>query len=161
MAMMPLAVMFPARNRLISGLARAVVVVEANERSGALITARHAGEQGRSVLAVPGPVDSPASAGTHALLRQGAILARSAQDVLEEVRGVAAVAEKRSLPQAPPMSLDDGQKRIWDFLADRPRHLDEMAQQLDLNVPQLSGTLLTMEMKKLVRRLPGNRYERC
>jgi DNA processing protein len=156
----PLPVMFPARNRLISGLSRAVVIVEANEKSGALITAKHAAEQGRTVLAVPGPVDSPASAGTNALLRQGAILARSADDILEEVRGIAVTSQKVAA-KTPPAALDDGQQKIWDFLADQPRHLDEMAQQLGMNVPQLSVALLTMEMKRVVRRLPGNRYERC
>src|SRR4029077_5708545 len=76
MAMEPLAGMFPARNRIISGLCRAVVIVEAAQRSGALITASHAGEQGRPVFAVPGPVDSAASAGSHELIRKGAILCR-------------------------------------------------------------------------------------
>src|SRR5437867_9368839 len=84
MAMEPLAHLFPPRNRLISGLAQGVVIVEAAERSGALITARQAAEQGRTVFAVPGPVDSPASAGTHMLIRQGAILVRGVEDLIEE-----------------------------------------------------------------------------
>src|SRR5438094_6849675 len=79
----PLPGMFPPRNRIISGLSRAVVVVEAAERSGTLITARHAAEQGREVFAVPGPVDSPASAGCLHLIREGAILARHVDDILE------------------------------------------------------------------------------
>ena len=157
MAMEPMAGMFPARNRIISGLSRAVVIVEAAERSGALITASHAAEQGRSVLAVPGQVDSPASGGTNALIRKGAILVRGVEDILEELDGI------RAAPMPPPpapTSLDDGQRRLWDFLADQPRHLDEMAQKLGLSVPELSGMLLTLEMKRIVRRLPGNRYER-
>src|SRR4029450_4275023 len=81
--------MFPARNRIISGLCRAVVIVEANERSGALITATHAAEQGREVFAVPGPVDSPASAGCLELIRKGARLVRSVDDFLDDVRGIA------------------------------------------------------------------------
>jgi DNA processing protein len=159
MEMEPMAHMFPARNRIISGLARAVIIVEANEKSGALITASHAGDQGRTVMALPGPVDSPASAGTHALIRKGAILVRSAQDVLEELDGVAAVASASAAP-APPPGLEDGQRRIWEFLAEQPRHLDEMAQQLGMAVPELSTALMVLEMKKIVRRLPGNRYER-
>jgi DNA processing protein len=156
----PLAGMFPARNRIISGLSRGVVIIEAAEESGTLITARHAGEQGRVVFAVPGPVDSPTSAGTNALIREGAVLVRGAEDVIEELEGVRAPAPAVQ-PAAPRPELDEVQRRLWDFLAEAPRHLDEMAQRLALPVPQLSGALLTMEMKKLVRRLPGNRYERC
>src|SRR5207237_9179565 len=84
----PMAGMFPARNRLISGLSRGVVIVEAAERSGALITAEHAAEQGKPVFAVPGPLDSPASAGVHQLVRKGAILIRGVEDILEELDGV-------------------------------------------------------------------------
>jgi DNA processing protein len=156
----PLAPLFPARNRIISGLAQAVVVVEAAERSGALITARHAAEQGRTALAVPGPVDGDASGGTNRLIRQGAILCRGVEDVLEELEGVRDTTGP-SVPAAPPPGLDETQQRVWEFLAGSPRHLDEMVQQLSLPVPQLTGALLLMEMKKTVRRLPGNRYERC
>jgi DNA processing protein len=112
MGMEPMAGMFPARNRLISGLSRGVVIIEAAERSGALITASHAAEQGRPVFAVPGPVDSPASAGTHQLVRKGAILIRGIEDILEELQGIRpAAAPARSQP---PPSLDDFQRRIWD-----------------------------------------------
>jgi DNA processing protein len=166
MLMEPLAGMFPARNRIISGLAQAVVVVEAAEKSGALITAHHAVEQGRSVLAVPGSVENATSGGTNALIRQGAVLCRDVEDILEEIQGPRAPTageSGRPTPRAsaPPPGLDDVQRRIWDFLADQPRHLDEMAQQLGLTVPPLAGALLVLEMKKAVRRLPGNRYERC
>jgi DNA processing protein len=156
----PLAPLFPARNRLISGLSRGVVIVEANERSGALITASHAAEQGRPAFAVPGPVDNPASAGCHGLIRKGAVLVRGVEDVLEELEGVAVVAGPAAAVGAPP-GLNDVQRRIWDFLAEQPRHLDEMVQQLAMTVPQLAACLLTLEMKRVVRRLPGNRYERC
>jgi DNA processing protein len=156
----PLAPLFPARNRIISGLARGVVLVEAAERSGALITARHAAEQGRSAFAVPGPVDSEASGGTNGLIRQGAVLVRSVEDVLEELEGVSAVAQPPAAA-APPPGLDEGQRRVWEFLAGQTRHLDEIAQQLGMGVPQLTGALMMLEMKKAVRRLPGNRYERC
>jgi DNA processing protein len=162
MPMEPLAVMFPARNRIISGLSRAVVIIEAAEKSGALITARHAAEQGRVVFAVPGPVDSPASSGTNALIRNGAILVRSVDDILEELDGVAPLVEKpqQPAPANPPAGLDLVQQRIWEFLADGPRHGDELAQQLGLSVPQIAGALLGLEMRKAIRRLPGNRYER-
>ena len=92
MKMEPLAGMFPARNRIICGISRALVVVEAGDRSGALISARHAGEQGRDVFVVPGPVDSIASAGSLQLLRDGARLVRGAKDVLEDLEGVMALS---------------------------------------------------------------------
>src|SRR5207249_4598081 len=134
------------------------------------ITAAHAAEQGRSGLAVPGPVDAPPSGGTNALIRQGAVLCRGIDDVLEELQGVSAIATAAKASAAaaqappavsgPPPWLDETQRRVWDFLVSGPRHLDEMVQQLGIAVAQLSGMLLTMEMKKAVRRLPGNRYER-
>jgi DNA processing protein len=159
MDMEPMAGMFPARNRLISGLSRGVVIVEAAERSGALITARHAAEQGRHVFAVPGPIDSPASAGAHALLRQGATLVRGVEDILEELDGIAQLVPEA--PAAAPPELDPTQRKVWDALAGRPRHIDEIAQELNCPVGQLSSILLTLEMRKVVRRLPGNSYERC
>jgi DNA processing protein len=158
MAMMPLAVMFPARNRLISGLSRAVVVVEAAEKSGALITARHAADQGKTVFAVPGPIDSAASGGAHRLLREGAILARGVEDIVEELEGVS--SSQQPLQPAMPADLDHIQKRIWEYLAEQPRHFDELARQLRTEIPELSRALMHLEMKKVVRRLPGNLYER-
>jgi DNA processing protein len=164
MRMEPMAGMFPARNRIISGLARAVVIVEAGARSGALITASHAGEQGRSVLAVPGPVDSQASAGTNALIRKGAVLCRSADDVLEELKAtapfVAPSVEAAPFP-APPPDLDQNQQRVWQALAGSPQHIDDLARRLGLAVAELGRLLMLLEMKRAVRRLPGNRYERC
>lgn len=159
MRMEPLAVLFPGRNRLISGLSRAVIVVEAADRSGALITAREAGEQGRAVFAVPGPVDSPTSRGTHELIRKGAVLVRDAEDVLEELEGVRA-GPAAAPPAGPPPGMDDRERRVWEFLAGEPRHMDEVARGLGLSVPEAAGTLMALEMKKAVRRLPGNRYER-
>ncbi|HYV37604.1 MAG TPA: DNA-processing protein DprA [Gemmataceae bacterium] len=155
----PLPTMFPARNRIISGLSRAVVLVEAAEKSGALITAKHAVEQGRPVFAMPGPVEGGSSGGTNALIRQGAILCRGAVDVLEELDGLAGMRPAADKP--PPPALDAVEQRLWDFLASEPKHLDDIVQTLGLSVPKLSGMLLTLEMKKIVRRLPGNRYERA
>src|SRR5207237_819265 len=122
----PLPGMFPPRNRIISGLARAVVVVEASERSGTLITARHAAEQGRDVFAVPGPVDSPTSAGCLNLLRSGAMLARTADDVLESLAKsdpatpAARPGTKTAPPPAPPSpppEMTPVGRRVWEFLA--------------------------------------------
>ena len=164
----PMAPLFPARNRIISALSKVVVIVEAAEKSGALITATHAAEQGRTVLAVPGPADATTSGGCHALIRDGAVLCRGADDVLEELHGVSAMAQAakaaasgQAAPTGPPPGLDETQRRLWDFLAAGTRSVDEMAQQLGIAMPQLSTSLMMMEMKKAVRRLPGNRYERC
>ena len=93
------------------------------------------------------------------MIREGAILVRNAADIIEELEG--GLRETSPAPRPPPPDLDDVQRRLWDFLAEGARHLDEMAQRLGLPIPQLSGALLTLEMKRVVRRLPGNRYERC
>jgi DNA processing protein len=167
MSQEPLAAMFPARNRIISGLSRVVVLVEAAQKSGALIIASHAAEQGRPVLAVPGSVESAASGGTHELIRKGAILCRGVEDVLEELHGVSAVmrsevvASAAPVPATPPAGLDEVQMRVWELLDGQPRHLDELVQRLSLSVPQLTGVLFKLELRKIVRRLAGNRYERC
>jgi DNA processing protein len=166
MAQEPLPGLFPARNRLISGLSRVVVIVEAGEGSGALHTAHHAAEQGRTVMAVPGPADAEASAGCNALIRDGAVLCRGADDVLEELHGVSTVSQAAKsaalapVDKAPPPSLTDEQRRVWDFLAGGVRTVDELAQNLGLTSQQLGAALMMMEMKRVVRRLPGNRYER-
>lgn len=164
--------MFPARNRIISGMSRAVVIVEANAKSGALITAEHALEQGREVFAVPGNVDSAASAGCLELIRKGAKLVRSAEDVLEDLRGLSLPVEPpggvkrkpaaepaRVDPPPPPPVLEPEHQRVWDALA-TVRHGDDLARELGLPVSELAKLLMKMEMKRLIRRLPGNQYER-
>ncbi|MFO0823405.1 MAG: DNA-processing protein DprA [Gemmataceae bacterium] len=165
-------------------LSRAVIVVEANARSGALITARHAAEQGREVYAVPGRVDDPASAGCLELIRGGARLVCSADDVIEDLKGISAVdysamESGRRQPTVPrpareqtadigrptepapalAATLDPIQQRVFDAVATR-KHADELTRELGLSVADLTRTLMQLEMKKLVRRQPGNFYER-
>jgi len=122
------------------------------------------------VMAVPGAVDNPASGGCNALIRDGAVLVRDADDILAELNGVSAqaVAQKAAettpapaAPSGPPPGLDANQTRIWVSLEGGAKTFDELVQQLGIAVPQLSGTLMMLEMKKVVRRLPGNRYERA
>jgi len=160
MRMEPMAGMFPARNRIISGLSRAVVIIEAAERSGALITATHAAEQGRPVMAVPGPVDGLASGGTNALIRKGAVLVRGVEDILEEVEGVSRKTSTPSQAASVPSGMDSLQTRIWEALADGPCPLDLLVPKLGIPLAQLTGPLFALELKKAVRRLTGNRYER-
>ncbi len=167
MRMEPMAGMFPARNRIISGLSQAIVVVEAAERSGALITAEHAAEQGREVFAIPGTVDSPYSGGTLKLLRQGAKLARHAGDILEDLHwpapqtpGGAGAAPAVTRNDNPPPALEPTDKLIWEFLGERPRTVDEIAQKLAKPIGELSGILMKLELTRIIRRLPGNVYER-
>jgi len=179
MGMAPQPGLFPGRNRIISGLSRAVVVVEADSRSGALITARHAAEQGREVFAVPGPVDAPSSAGCLALIRSGARLVRSADDVIEDLNGIApplpaappAASPSRPRSQPPasaasarpeppdPSRLTDEERQVYDTLSQR-RHGDELVRLTGLAVSELTRVLMRLELKKVVRRLPGNFYER-
>ncbi len=167
--------MFPARNRVISGLSRGVVIVEANARSGALITATHAAEQGRDVYAVPGAVDSPASAGCLELLRTGVRLVRSADDILEDLAGIMGTGPAPAklpprptttlfdapppAPSGPPPGLDGDLSRVWAALAGT-KHADELSRELAIPPGELAGVLLRLEMKKAVRRLPGNQWER-
>jgi DNA processing protein len=158
--MEPMAGMFPARNRLISGMSQAVIVVEAAARSGALITATHAAEQGRPVMACPGPVDSLASEGTNALIRKGAVLVRGIDDVLEELEGVKPLPSSKPIA-APAPKLEGIHKQVWELLGDKPRHIDDLVESSKLPLQQIAGTLVLLEMKKHLKRLPGNYYERA
>src|SRR5262249_39024577 len=151
---------FPARNRIISGLSRVVVILQAPVDSGALLTAEHAAEQGRTVMPVPGPIDSDRHAGCHRLIRDGAALCRGVEDVLEELDGVSAVAAKAKEEKKDP-ELEGVQRQVWDYLGEGPRAGDEIARYLGLAVPQVSGVLMTMEMNRVVRRLVGDRHRRA
>ena len=141
-----------------------MIVIVQRRRQRALITAEHAAEQGRTVMAVPGPIDEEACSGCNALIRDGAVLCRGVDDVLEELDGVSAVAARPcggGRFGAPPAGLDETQQRVWEALGDGSRSIDELTQKLGLAAPALSGMLLMMQMKKVLRQLPGNRYERC
>ncbi len=146
---------FPMRNRLVSGLARALVVVEAAARSGALITADAALEQGREVFAVPGPVTAPTSAGTNGLIRQGARLAEGARDVLEGTPGLAGRLPAGP-PAAPPPATTEGERRILAGLAAGPRQADEIARLAGAPAAECAALLTALEVKGLVRPHPGN-----
>lgn len=147
----PLPHHFPLRNRLISGLALAVVVVEARERSGSLITAQHAADQGRDVFAVPGPISAPTSAGPNQLLRDGAGIVLSAEDVLGELRRTGGLPLPSHRPPDPMSSDDPGfteeGRRIVQELVREPSTRDHLALRLGLRPEQLAVDLLELEME--------------
>ncbi len=152
---------FPRRNRIISGLSRGVLVVEAAVESGSLITARLAGEQGREVFAIPGSIHSPQSRGCHRLIRQGAKLVETAQDILEEL-GNSLHTDQRSsevIASATP-EADDPARQILDLAGFDPITFDELAGRAGLTADALSVILLRLELDGRVSSLPGGRYQR-
>jgi DNA processing protein len=153
---------FPRRNRLISGLALGVLVVEAAPQSGSLITARLAGEQGREVFAIPGSIHSPLSKGCHQLIRQGAKLVESAEDILEELRGSWAPVRAPGVNHGDTPVVDpaSGEAALLSLMDTTPASLDELAGRSGLTVDRLSAILLTLELEGHVATLPGGRYQR-
>lgn len=161
-----LAANFPKRNRLIAGLSRGVLVVEAAVQSGSLITARLAAEQGKEVFAIPGSIHSPQSRGCHALLKQGAKLVESAQDVLEEFAwSLAANAKGYAAPaQTSQEGADEGlasaEATLLSNLGFDPVSLDALIARTGMDAASLQVQLLTLELAGKVSRLPGSLFQR-
>ncbi|SDM11664.1 DNA protecting protein DprA [Oryzisolibacter propanilivorax] len=153
----PLPAHFPQRNRIISGLSQGTLVVEAALASGSLITARLAAEQGREVFAIPGSVHAPQSRGCHALIRDGAKLVESAQDVLEELRLPAAPAPQPPAGAAAASGADDP---VLDALGHDPTGLDALTARTGLDAAHLQARLLELELDGQVARLPGGLFQR-
>ncbi len=155
---------FPIRNRIISGLSLGVVIVEATQRSGSLITARLALDQGREVFAVPGSVESFKSSGTHSLIKQGAKLVEHAQDILEELHWEETSQQSASgligrIEEKAP-SLSPREKQIWDLLSDGSQHVDQIVRQTGIGISPLLSLLLEMELKGLIKQQPGKYFIR-
>lgn len=150
---------FPRRNRIISGLARGVLVVEAALQSGSLITARMAAEQGRDMFAIPGSIHSPLSKGCHQLIKQGAKLVESAQDILEELQYVAPHAVAMSSPNIDADHAPSDHPVLHAMGFD-PVHLDVLATRCALDAASLQATLLTLELEGRAEMLPGGMVRR-
>ncbi len=151
---------FPVRNRVISGVSLGCLVVEAGVRSGALITARLAADQGREVFAVPGSVHSPRSAGTHGLIKQGAKLVEDVRDILEELGFPARTEETVSASPSPPPvgSLPEEEQEVLAALGPYPLHIDELGRSLGRDAGSLAALLLQLELKGLAVGHPGKYY---
>jgi DNA processing protein len=161
LGMPPLTANFPRRNRLIAGLARGCLVVEAAVRSGSLITARLSAEGGREVFAIPGSIHSPQSKGCHALIKQGAKLVESAQDVLEELRWEAVVAPTSAARNETADDASEGpEAALLKALGRDPCNLDTLMARSDLTADALLAMLLPLELDGRVAQLPGGLYQR-
>ncbi len=155
---------FPIRNRIISGLSLGTVVVEAPMNSGALITANMATEQGRLVFAVPGRIDSPTSKGCHDLIKKGAKLCESVEDILSEFEYLfppaRSTASAISNPQLLTLQLNENEQRVYEALGTEERHIDDIIRSTGLPPAIVNATLFQLELKHLVHQLPGKRFVR-
>ncbi len=168
----PLRVNFPPRNRIIAGLALGTIVIEAAQRSGALITARAALDYNREVMAVPGKIDSPLSKGAHQLIKQGATLIESVEDVTEalghigeqlgeHVSAAAANASERAektLFDASQLKLSGAERKIYDCLSTEPLHVEQVIAETNLAPGLVNATLISLRLKGLIRQLPGSLF---
>jgi len=165
----PLSENFPPRNRIIAGLSLATIIVEAPFNSGALITARAALDNNREVMAVPGKIDSPLSKGAHQLIKQGAKLVESVEDVMEALgyigqrlqNHVTEAAEKASEKLKTPLfdvhqlNLSNDEKKIYDCLGKEPLHIDHIIAGVNLAPGTVNATLISLRLKGLIKQLPG------
>jgi DNA processing protein len=155
---------FPIRNRIVAGMTLGTVVVEANLHSGALITANFATEYGRQVFAVPGRIDSPRSKGCHDLIKKGAKLCESAEDILSEFEYLFPATNRPASPAEtgllPAVELSESERKIYDTLGKEETGIDDVIRHSGLPASAVSVALLSLEMKRLIRQLPGKVFVR-
>ncbi|MDZ7314512.1 MAG: DNA-processing protein DprA [candidate division KSB1 bacterium] len=147
---------FPRRNRIVSGMCRGVLVIEAGEKSGALITADAALEQGREVFALPGNINNPKSCGCNRLIQEGAKLVTSVEDILDEI----GISSSQPTPSEPSIPLTSKEKSVVEVLTHEPIHIDKIASLCRMPVGEVLGILLSLELKNLVRQTPGKHFLR-
>ena len=168
----PLSENFPPRNRIVAGLSLGTIVIEAGLRSGALISARMAMENNREVMAVPGKIDSPVSRGTHRLIKEGAKLIESVEDVMEALgyigeqleEHVSAAAQKAAekietpLFEIKELKLSAHEKTIFEYLNKEPLHIEQIIEDTDLAAGSVNAGLVSLRLKGLIKQLPGSLF---
>jgi DNA processing protein len=168
----PLATNFPPRNRIIGGLSLGTIVIEAAPRSGALITAKAALDYNREVMAVPGKIDSPLSKGAHQLIKQGATLIESVEDIMEALGQIgeqlqehvsnaaeqAVARAEKSLFDKEQLKLSDAEKKIYDYLTKEPLHIEQIIAETNLMPGVVNATLISLRLKGLIKQLPGSLF---
>ncbi len=161
----PMPMNFPARNRLISGISQGIVVIEAGERSGSLITAEFALEQGREVFAVPGNINSFTSVGTNKLIRDGAKIVTCVEDIIEELAGFnytginTGIERKEGFDESKFRGLDSDERKLVEFLKTEPLHIDVLANKSGFGVKVVNSLLIMLELKGIVEQAPGKIFK--